>query len=272
MFVNTFYRIFLPKISNKISHSSIPRSGERGKNVNCYNINLDLENSPFYLVNSYEAGKLSVLKWNGESYEEKNTIGLSEIDKFEFRITHYYGLTDIYYTNIYSFAFHYITRLIYLKVRLYNYISSISQYFFNKRKLFKKKRMELLELMLNEQLDRDDNGIDIYDLMTKLYSIRWINHPARSGQKQILKIYLDSLVDSGEIEKNNRLYRVTGKAITTMERYEEEERRHIADVKLQRWMVYLTIILTIVAILSSGLIKFSPIIDLSNGHSIEKAH
>jgi uncharacterized membrane protein YkvI len=50
-------------------------------------------------------------------------------------------------------------------------------------------------------------------------------------------------------------YIVTGKAISTIEKYEEEERRHTAAVKLQKKMFWLTILLLIVAIAQLGNIK-----------------
>ena len=270
MFKHEVYNFFLPKIIAKTSNKSIPRSGEKGKKVNCYTIAIDRDESPLYLVTGYKDKKLKVLEWDGKSYENEHTIRLSEIDKYEFRITHYYGLTDIYFRNIFSFTWNYITKFIYIKIRLINFISSINQYFFNKKKLITIKRMELLELMLNDQLNSDKDGIDIYDLMTKLYSIRWMNHPSKEDQKRKLNMYLDSLVESGDLLKEKRVYTVLGKAISTMERYEEEERRHVAAVKLQRKMVLLTSILVILAMLTSGLIKLPPLLDLSGGQSIEQ--
>jgi hypothetical protein len=63
---------------------------------------------------------------------------------------------------------------------------------------------------------------------------------------------------------------VTSKAITTLERYEEEERRHIQAVKLQRKMLYLTFILILVGLLQAGVIKLPTIIDLVGEKTIEK--
>ena len=68
----------------------------------------------------------------------------------------------------------------------------------------------------------------------------------------------------GEIKKTSDGYLVTGRAISTLERYEEEERRHIQAVKLQRGMLLLTIIIIIVSLLQSDLIKLPTLINLSN--------
>lgn len=64
---------------------------------------------------------------------------------------------------------------------------------------------------------------------------------------------------------------MTGKAISTLERYEEEEWRHTEAVKLQKKMVWLTIILAFVAMIQAGLIRLPALIDFvswgQNGNS-----
>ena len=75
--------------------------------------------------------------------------------------------------------------------------------------------------MMNDQLDREHNGIGVIDLMTKLYSIKWVLHPSADEQQNRLELYLDSLVESGDLRKVNTEYVVTGKAISTIEKYEQ---------------------------------------------------
>lgn len=94
--------------------------------------------------------------------------------------------------------------------------------------------MELLRLMMDDQLDRTHNGITPLDLMTKIYSMRLFLHPFWGMQHKKMDFYLESLVSSGELSKINDEYVVTGKAISTIEKYEEDERRHTESVKLQK--------------------------------------
>lgn len=253
----------LPKLISRSCSSSIPRSGEEGEKVNCYVVALDREDSPFFVAIDYKDQILKGLKWNGHSYADDYSLGLPELENGKLRVTHYYGLSEIRYDNIYDIVWHHLTKLIYLKINLYRHIDLAHQYFFNKQKLVTKKRMELLLFMMNDQLDRTHNGIDIFDLMTKLYSINWISHPSGDQQQRKLELYLDSLVSSGELRKINNEYVVSGEAICTIERYEEEERRHSEAVKHQRNMVWLTCILVLVAIVQSGLIKLPTLLDLS---------
>jgi hypothetical protein len=257
------YRWLLPVLLSRACESRIPRSGNEGARVNCFVVSLDTNGDPFFIATEFDDDVLRGVRWNGSSYADDYNVALADIGNYELRITHYYGLTTICYDSIYDLAFHYITRLFYLKIRIFRYLEATHQYFFNKRKLITKKRMELLEFMMNDQLDRQHNGIEIIDLMTKLYSMNWVLHPSADEQHRKLELYLDSLVESGELRNINHEYVVTGRAISTLERYEEEERRHSEAVKLQRKMVSLTILLVIMAMVQAGLIKFPPLLDFS---------
>ena len=139
---------------------------------------------------------------------------------------------------------------------------------FNKKKLITKQRIDLLRFMLNDQLDRSHNGIDIIDLMTKIYSLRWIMHPSRDHEERKLELYLESLVLSGDISKIDREYVVTGKALSTLEKYEEDERRHSEAVILQKKMVSLTFIIAFLALVQSGVVKLPVLIDFSSPEKI----
>ena len=98
---------------------------------------------------------------------------------------------------------------------------------------------ELLKSLVQTYIDSTHTGIDQIDLMTKLYSIRWIMHPRGREVEKKLELYLDSLVETGELSKINSEYVVNGKAIVTIENYEEAERRHIDNIKAQKRMIYL---------------------------------
>ena len=61
---------------------------------------------------------------------------------------------------------------------------------------------------------------------SKLYSIKWVLHPNAAEQEKKLDLYLASLVFSEDLEKINNEYVVGGKALLTIEKHEEEERKH----------------------------------------------
>lgn len=253
----------LPKLVSNSCDSRIPRTGEEGENVNCFVVAVDHGREPYFVATRFEDNLLVGVQWNGTSYSDAHSITVEEFSKGNIRITHYYGLSEVSYSSVYDLAWNMITKYVYLKIHLYRHFSTAYQYFFNKKKLVTKKRMDLLQFMMSDQIDREHNGIRILDLMTKLYSINWVLHPSADEQEKKLEMYLSSLVDSGDLDKINGEYVVTGKAISTIERYEEEERRHVESVKLQKRMVGLTILLALVAIVQSGLVKLPVILDLT---------
>ena len=266
------YRWLLPRLIANSCESRIPRSGKKGEKVNCYVVAIDHDDSPYFIATAIDGDVLTGLKWNGSSYADSATISISEINSGSLNITHYYGLSEVTYDSIYDVAWNYVTRLIYIKIHIHRYIDTTFQYFFNKKKLVTKKRMELLRFMMDDQLNRTHDGIGSLDLMTKIYSTRLFLHPSRDMQFKKSDLYLDSLVSSGELEKINDKYVVTGKAISTIEKYEEEERRHTEAVKLQRKMFWLTLIAVLFAIVQSGLIKLPTVFDFSDNPIMENSH
>jgi len=267
------YKWFLPKLLRKSCGRRIPSGEEEGEKVNCYFVGFYHEDSsPYFWATGYNNGLFTGFTWDGHSFANEHNINLSDLNQFRIRILHYYGSFRIQYNSIYAIIWNYYSKLAYTKIHISRWVSSISQYFFNKKNLVTKRRMELIQFMLDEQMRRTHSGISILDLMTKLYSIKWILHPSAEDQEKKLEIYLDSLVESGELRKVNQEYVVTGIAISTLERYEEEERRHIQSVKLQRKMVILTVILVLVGLLQAGLIKLPTLLDFSNNHSIKQMH
>lgn len=265
------YRWLLPRLIAKACGSRIPRSGKKGEEVNCYVVALDHGDSPYFVAAAISGDVLTGHKWNGSSYAVSATISISDLESGTLNITHYYGLSEVTYDSIYAAVWHYVTRLIYLKIHIYRYIDSTYQYFFNKRKLVTKKRMELLQLMMDDQLDRTHDGITSLDLMTKIYSMRLFLHPSWELQHKKMDLYLESLVSSGELNKINDEYVVTGKAISTIEKYEEDERRHTEAVKLQRKMLWLTIVAVIFAMVQSGVIRLPTVIDFSDTPALKNS-
>ena len=99
--------------------------------------------------------------------------------------------------------------------------------------------------------------------MTGLYSIKWVLHPERESQHARLRFYLDSLVSTGELTSLNGDYELTGKALQTIETYEEQERKHTESVKAQRANAWLTAAIVFLTAAQAGIIKFSTLVDLS---------
>jgi len=257
------YGWLLPKLLVRRCPNNIPRSGEEGAKINCFSVFLTKSSEPYLYFQKPKDGFFVVLEWNNGEFVKVRDVSLDEIYEFDLLIRHCWGLATIEYTNIYDFIFHRITGLIYIKVFLQRKFEAITQYFFNIRKLTTQKRIELLQFMLKDQLSRDHDGISANGILFKLYSYRWFYHPDGPQHEKMLQMHLDSLVESGDLQKINNEYVVQGKAISTIEKYEEDESRHHDRVLTAKTMVLLTLVIAIAALLQAGAIKMPTYKDFS---------
>lgn len=264
MLKRTFYIYLLRKLAKKKCEGMIPRSGYKGKAVNCYSMIVYKDDNPYLLIKDVSGdGECSVLEWNGNRFDIPEVKDICEVMDNELKITHYYGLFDVSFGGIYKCALHRFLRIVYVRIFFHRMADAMNQFFFNRKSFASKNRVELLIFMLGEQVGRTHKGISSFSLMTKLYTERWVLHPERDVQQQLLDIYLESLVKSGDVEIINDEYVVKGEAVQTIEQYQDDERRHIDSVRIAKLMVVLTVLIVLLAIFQAGIIKIKPILDFT---------
>lgn len=242
--------------------ATIVRMGEGVDEVNCFVVAVDRNDEAYLVVLSMSGEVLNCLEHDGHRYAIDRQLRIEHFSSSDFRVTHFYGPDSVIYSGLIDFAFGWVTRLPYIKIWLHRRIERIDQYFFNKRKLITKQRTELLKFMVSQALS-GKNEFESLDLMIDLYSIRWIAHPDADSERDKLKFYLNSLADTGELKYQNHKYYLTGLALKAIEAAEEQDQKHVENVKLQRGMVWLTLVITLLTMAQAGLIKLPTIIDLS---------
>lgn len=248
----------------------IPRSGDAGAKVKCFSIYIDKGGEPYILVKSLSAGVLSCMEWTGSRFDKQVDVPLLAIDSSDVSITHFYGYSEVQYKGIFNFALGRTFYLPYIQIHLVSAIETMDQYFFNKKKLLTKQRIDLLRFLVQRQLDGKPISSPI-DLMTGLYSLKWLLHPDRDPQQNRLRFYLDSLVDTGELKHIDHKYQLTGEALKAIEVYEEQERKHTENVKVQRRMLWLTFAIVLLTSAQAGLFKLPTLVDWSEW-SVEHNH
>lgn len=260
------YRIFLPRIASNICEYTIPRSGEAGRLVNCFSAQIDQNNAPHLLVTGISTSNIVCLQWDGDRYAIPAVMAIDELDSNQFVVTHYYGYAEINYRGILDLAIGLTFKWPYIKLRASSSINAADQYFFNKKKLLTKQRMDLLSFLLRKKLNGQE-GYNLIHMLVDLYGEKWLWHPEKQSSKDRLRFYLESLVATGEVRKTDVLnYEATPLAIRTLEEYEEQERKHTENVKLQRRTFWLAVAVAALTVIQSGLVKLSPLIDLTKGH------
>ncbi|VUD66815.1 hypothetical protein TDB9533_03704 [Thalassocella blandensis] len=249
-------------LSNKCN-SRIPRSGSAGQAVNCFIVAIDKDSQPYLILTDIAGSNVTAMKWDGESYRDPKHLDISDVDSKDLVITHYYGLAEVIYFGVYDYFINRTLRWPYIKIGVQRILERTGQFAFNKQKLVTQKRVELLKFMIDEQLEKGSSGVSLIELMSKLYSIKWVLHPEAEIQQNKLEFYLDSLIATRDIEEVNGKYIVKGYAITNIEMYEEEERRHQESVKMQKRAFWLSVVVGFLALVQAEVIKLPTLLDLS---------
>ncbi len=253
-------KIVLPKVLGRACESRIPRSGDEGAKVNCFVTSIDRANEPYLIVLGLAGNDLNCIEWDGTSYKIKRTIPLSSLNLADFRITHYYGHSEIQYSGLLDFVRNRLLPWTYLQIHVVRQLSGLDQYLFNKKKLVTKQRTDLLKFLIERALDGKTEHEPL-DLMTDLYSMKWFLHPHGEEEQRKLEFYLDALVETGELRKINYKYVLTGFALRAIEDNEEQERKHTENVKMQWRMFWLTLAIAALTVVQAGLVKLPALLD-----------
>jgi len=260
---NKLCHYFLPRLLARACESTIPRSGEKGERVNCFTVSIDKAKEPYLIALELTGDELRCIEWNGEHYEIDTTVSLMSINPSQIQITHYYGLSEVRFFGIIDFALGRLTLWPYIQIHFVLALSKFDQYLFNKKKLITKQRVDLLRFLVSQALDGHDS-FNEFDLMTQLYSIKWVLHPDQDSQRTKLEFYLESLADTGELRKANNKYFLTGHALRAIEETEEQERKHTENVKMQWRMFWLALVIAVLTLVQAGLVKLPALIDLTS--------
>jgi len=252
--MNSSYKFLYKKVLKHILYKScpslIPRSGEAGKKVNCYTIEIEKEDgSPYLLVDSLTEKGVSGRIWDNKSYNQKKTVKFETIKNLPIKIVHYYGLYEIRYKGIFDYIFFgYMCPKSYFKI-LVN--KGIQRFYNTKRLFFRHNRLNLLRLLVEKQLEDPSGSVSSWEIMDDLYTIKWYGHPKGNELHDKLKLFLASFVETKEIERiggSGHHYKVTGLALKSLEDADLEERRHQENIDIQRRITYLTLVIACTAV------------------------
>ena len=196
-----------------------------------------------------------------ESHDTHTELESSYENLSRVTVRHYYKCETLEYDSLFLLALLNFSGLDKLKVNIKIALSSAVQLIHNSKTIHIKTRHELLRFIVNKYGTEKDFGLLM--LSTAMYSLRFFKNPQRPNIQKKIQLYLDSFVASGELEIKNYRYRITGKAIVTLEQFEIDERRHRDSLKNQRRVLWLTIVIALSAVIQAGIIKLKPFLDLS---------
>lgn len=93
----------------------------------------------------------------------------------------------------------------------------ILQRHFNRTALVRGDRMRVLERFLQKTIEKPDNHPSVVALMADLYTLRSMKHPRYGETEQYYELLLNSLVKSGELQRNGASYSIADHSIPTLE-------------------------------------------------------
>lgn len=247
----------IEKLLHKSCPASIPRSGDKGKAVNCYSISLYAGDIPLLLVDDINQHGFVGMYFESDRFNSRVSIPFSLMYGVSVRIEHYYGLYTHTYSSTIDYCLHewtgfYIVQTFFAWAR-----HAIPQFVFNKVPLQLPSRMKILEKVIAKQSAAPNNVFSALDIMSYTYGLRWYLHPQKTEVRQKMNLYLDSFVASGELLKVASDYKITGQAIATLEKYQIEVARAKSDSRNQKAIVVLTTVLAIFAGLQANIIETS---------------
>ncbi|WP_141676956.1 MULTISPECIES: hypothetical protein [unclassified Aliivibrio] len=232
---------------------------------NFYSIKLTCTDGRRLLVRGISGDEITALEYCKEerSFDVKTKIDIRNVDLNNIEITYYLYNYYSKFTSLNAFIIDYIFKKECIRITVSRSWKKLSQVVFNCKRLQSRPRHELIEHII-EAYGITNKEFCLTSLMTDIYSLRSFGHPNKEKCMNKLRLYLKSFEESGEIIVNhNGNYKITGKAIVTLEYFQINERRHKDGLKLQYSMIILTALLAILASIQAGLIKLKPILDLT---------
>ncbi|WP_422650094.1 hypothetical protein OJJOAM_004725 [Cupriavidus sp. H18C1] len=198
-----------------------------------YSVTLDAHKEDSYLFEGIDGDTVIARKWNGHVYDDE-MLNIP-IDKFvgsAIEIRYYLRQYEFVLKDAREFELASCYKKFQFQVKYDNVLKSI----YNKKSLVLRQRYELLKLLVNTSLEDRTAKFSPYSVIVKIYgkgvgrredAVRVLNH---------YRYLLEALADEGLLRKHRDSdeYQINPKAITALNTYEDEERRHEDSQKTQR--------------------------------------
>lgn len=257
------YELIDSVLRKAVPEDGVVRLGEGVELVDSKILKFLQNGEPWLIAKRRDGDMLICAVWNGRTHSGNHSFPISDFTDNQYQIKHYYGPSTLYFNSISDYALGYYLKLPYLLIHAHRLLDRAGTFLYNKRRIVLKQRLELLTFMI-EQAAEGKSEFSSLDLMTDMHTIRWITHPAGESVQSRLELYLDSLVDTGELQKIDSKYRLKGPAIRLVEERAEAERRHRQSIRIQWLIAALTTATVLLTVFQSGLVKLKPLLDLTN--------
>lgn len=242
--------------------NTIPRSGERAKEVNCYVAALDKGAQPHLLVRRVGRRHIGGLEWDSSAkrYSRRIRYHVRRALSLRLRLIHYVGTAEVEYEGILSFWIGNLSRVPYVTLFVRGSADRLSRVLFNRRSQLEASRERLLEYVVDEfavsRLPFDSGGI-----LTKMYRYKWYSHPAAKSARVRTEYLLQSLEETGDLKTVAAgQYVVAPRAFKTLSEIREARRRHRQSMGFQYAIIFLTLGTLLAALIQAGIVRSPPLL------------
>lgn len=142
--MKSFIKYFLESVLKRQCGERVHRSGEKGEAVNCYQTYLYKNNEPFLVILEVVDDTIKGKRYVNNSFSESGEVMLKDVNEYSFRITHHYGLYDIYYNSFLNYFLTGWTKIDIFKCKIHKLFNNTKQFIFNKKRFAKLDRLEIL--------------------------------------------------------------------------------------------------------------------------------
>lgn len=271
-----FLTCLFKKLLSKKGPKEIPRSGENVKTVNYYSTYFgSLKERPVYLLEGLEGTEVKVKEISDKTAGSTTlSLGYEEALSKGLHIVHYYKEYESRYSSISKFILLETTALNELYINILKTLKWMKIYKYKRKKLVTQDSHSLLRYIITHTTKTESSSqflyrssrreIHFYEIMRGLYTENWALHPDMEFNEALVELHLEALVESGNLSQSSssRKYSLKGKAIHTLEKYEEENTRHNEIRKIQSGLFWLTLVIAVSSLFQAEILTKDILKDL----------
>jgi hypothetical protein len=240
-------RLALAIAMKRKAPSIVTISGEEAKTNNFFSARLIEPDGAEILVDEILAKGVSGRSWSGNSFELEAVVPNAKLHSYKLRILRYYGQLMLEYKSAISLIVCEALKIPFIVAAK----NDLSQRVFNLKTPARSERMKLLRKLIQDRhedaknhrgvLRSEFNGKGVVQLLNEIHGIRIFGHPELESLLADLSMQLESLCESNDAKEKDLKFRATGKALHTIAEYEEQDRRHKRQMRLNWLLFWLTV-------------------------------
>lgn len=235
----------LKRMLDKCRPDRFTLSGPKAKKLDCYEVRIDRNGAPYLSLKSYKNSHIDCLEWIDDHYSKPVSIDFDELDVNKIKIVHYWHGAIITFKNINDYRFHYVFKVVYLRLIFESIVESTNHFFYRKNKLDPPDHMNLLGNIFELTKNSSDGKVSEKLILDKLYSHNWILHSDGMIMLNIVSKLLDSFIDSKWITTIGDDVIITGKGITAFQEYKKNREKFLIKCAIAIFTVTLTGLVTL---------------------------